>query len=106
MFTNFKEFENVDPLTFFELISSPPTRGHSLKIVRPRCRLDVRKFSFAHKVEDMWNSLDELKELLHVIPLTVSRMDYGFDTFLYGRGFISFSASFPRNYYTILRLGG
>ena len=43
---------------FFEL-STAPTRGHSLKIVEPRCRLDVRKFSSAHRVVDIWNSLED-----------------------------------------------
>ena len=38
----FKGYENVDPLTFFEL-STAPIRGHSSKIVNPRCRLDVKK---------------------------------------------------------------
>ena len=30
-----------------------------MKIVKPRCRLDVRKFSFAHRVVEMWNNLDD-----------------------------------------------
>ena len=47
----------MDPFTFFER-STAPTRGHSLKIVDPKCRLDVRKFSFVHRVVEMWNSLD------------------------------------------------
>ena len=36
----FKGFDNLDPFTFFEL-STAPTRGHSLKLVKPRCRLVV-----------------------------------------------------------------
>ena len=51
-------FENLDPLTFFEL-STAPTRGRSLKLVKPGCQLDVRKFSFAHRVVEMWNSLND-----------------------------------------------
>ena len=35
------------------------TRGHSSKVVKPRCRLDTRTFSFAHRVVDSWNGLDE-----------------------------------------------
>jgi len=54
----FKGFDNLDPLLFFEL-NNAPTRGHSLKLVKPRRRLDVRKYSFAHRVVDVWNSLDE-----------------------------------------------
>ena len=43
---------------FFELITAP-TRGHSLKLVKPRCRLDVRKFSFEHRLVEKRNSLDD-----------------------------------------------
>jgi len=43
---------------FFEL-KTGPTRGHSLKLVKPRSHLDVRKYSFAHQVVDVWNSLDD-----------------------------------------------
>jgi len=41
----FKSFDNLDPLMFFEL-NTARTRGHSLKLVEARCRLDVRKYSF------------------------------------------------------------
>jgi len=43
---------------FFEF-HTVPTKGHSLKLVKPRCRLAVRKYSFAHRVVDLWNSLDD-----------------------------------------------
>ena len=48
----------MDPFTFFEL-GTAPTRGHSLKLVKASCQLDVRKFSFAHRVVEMWNSLND-----------------------------------------------
>jgi len=48
----------LDPNIFFEL-NQAHTRGHSLKLIKPRCRLDIRKFSFAHRIIDVWNSLDE-----------------------------------------------
>ena len=35
------------------------TRDHSLKVVKPRCRLDIRKFSFVHHIVGIWNGLDE-----------------------------------------------
>jgi len=46
-FKIFKGFENLDPCMFFRL-STAPTRGHSLKLIKPRCHLHVRKYSFAH----------------------------------------------------------
>jgi len=30
-----------------------------LKLVKPRCHLDFRKYSFAHRVINIWNSLDD-----------------------------------------------
>jgi len=53
-----KGLNNLDPLMFFEL-NPAPARGNSLKLVKPRCCLDVIKYSFAYRVVDIWNSLDE-----------------------------------------------
>jgi len=47
-------FENLNPCSFFTL-STAPTRDHSIKLVKPR----RNKFSFAHRIIDIWNSLDE-----------------------------------------------
>jgi len=35
------------------------TRKHSFKLVKPRCHLDIRKFSFARRVVDIRNSLND-----------------------------------------------
>ena len=37
--------------------STSVTRGHNLKLLKPQCSLDVRKYSFAYRVIDIWNSL-------------------------------------------------
>ena len=58
VFKIFKGFDNLDSSMFFEL-GNEHTRGHSLKLVKPRCHLDIRKFSFAHRVVDTWNSLND-----------------------------------------------
>ena len=55
-----------------------------MKLVKPRCRLDVRKFSFAHRVVEMWNSLDDSIVACDSINSFKNRLD----KFLYGRGFI------------------
>jgi len=36
------------------------TRGHSLKSVNNRCHYDLRKFSFAPRIVNVWNSLPEI----------------------------------------------
>ena len=43
----------------FELCENTITRGHSLKIVKHRCRLDIRKYFYTNRVIDVWNSLPE-----------------------------------------------
>jgi len=35
------------------------TRGHSLKLVHPRCHYDLRKYSFTVRIVNLWNSLPE-----------------------------------------------
>ena len=79
----FKGFDNLDPLLFFEL-NTAPTRSHSLKLVKPRCRLEVRKYSFAHRVIDIWNSLDDNTIACDSLNGFKNRID----KFLIGRGFI------------------
>ena len=48
----------VDASTFLTQ-SNAQTRGHLLKLFKPSCRLDGRKFSFSHRVVDAWNGLNE-----------------------------------------------
>ena len=38
----------------------PLTRGHSLKLVNNRYHYDLRKFSFAPRIVNAWNSLPEI----------------------------------------------
>jgi len=35
------------------------TRGHSTKIAKSRCRLDMRRYIFSKCVIDRWNRLDQ-----------------------------------------------
>ena len=35
------------------------TRGHGKKLKKERCVRDVRKYSFPHRVVDVWNGLSE-----------------------------------------------
>jgi len=46
-FLRFKGSENLDPCMFFRL-NTAPTGGHSLKLIKPRCHLDVRKNILLH----------------------------------------------------------
>lgn len=45
--------------SFFDLNRFDKTRGHSLKLVKHRCRTDLRRHFFSERVVNRWNSLDE-----------------------------------------------
>ena len=83
MFKILKGFAALDPSTFFDP-NKAHTRGHSLTLIKPRCCLDVRQFSFAHRVIDIWNSSDD-----NIIACdSINGFNNRIDIFLHGQGFI------------------
>ena len=44
---------------FYKITTTSRTRGHSFKLEKPRCNLDIRKYCFSNRVVDIWNSLPE-----------------------------------------------
>ena len=59
VFKLFKGFTDVSYSRFFQLAKDSRTRGHTLKICKPRCKTDLRRYFFACKVINRWNSLPE-----------------------------------------------
>ena len=58
----FKMFIGVSSVRFdsiFELSTNRNTRGHTLKVVKHRSRLDLRKYFFSEHVISRWNSLEQ-----------------------------------------------
>ena len=51
--------ERVDSGKFFKLSTNTKTRGHSKKLLKPRCRLDIRKNIFSQRIVNDWNSLPQ-----------------------------------------------
>jgi len=45
--------------SLFERSTLSATRGHSVKLVKVRCKLDLRKYFFCERVIDHWNQLSE-----------------------------------------------
>jgi len=81
IFEIFKGFDDLDPNIIFEL-SQAHTRGYSLKLIKPICRLDTRKLSFEHRVNDVWKSLDKCD--------SINGFKNRIHKCLHGQGFISF----------------
>ena len=50
-------YEDVDRNMFFKLKEGSRTRGHKAALVKEQCRLDMRKYSFSHRVINEWNKL-------------------------------------------------
>ena len=83
MFKILKGYDNIDSSKFFEL-NNTHTRGHSLKVYKPRCHLDSRKFAFSHRVVNVWNNLDD-----NIIACdSINGFKNRIDKYLKGRGFI------------------
>ena len=57
VFKPVKDIDNAEQCLFFQSTSEMRTMCHMFKFFLPRCRPNVRKFSFSHRVVSEWNSL-------------------------------------------------
>jgi hypothetical protein len=51
--------ENIDRNEIFTCSETTRTRGHNMKLYLPKVRLNIRKFSFSHRVINEWNQLPQ-----------------------------------------------
>jgi len=51
------------------------TRGHSLKLIHPRCHYDLRKYSFTVRIVNLWNSLPENAISANTVNTFKNRLD-------------------------------
>ena len=80
----FMGFTGVDVGVFFDLAVMEGLRGHSRKLGKRGCRLDVRKNFFSNRVVNAWNELPEeivMSDSLHKFKKLL-------DKFLDGRGMV------------------
>jgi len=59
VFRMYKGWSVISFDSMFTFSDNTRMRGHSAKIVKNRCRLDVRRHFFCKRVIDRWNSLDQ-----------------------------------------------
>ena len=74
-------------INFYHLtisLNNMSTRGHNLKLHKPACKHDFRKFFFTQRVIDLWNKLPASVVNCDSVNLFKSRIDYYFSI----RGFI------------------
>ena len=56
----FKIIKGIDKINIEDIgwkINKRRTRGHNLKILKQRCRLDIRKHFFTQRIVSFWNEL-------------------------------------------------
>jgi len=59
------QYSGIECEKLFERVEDSQTRGHSLKLNKFRCKLDLRKYFFSERIVDHWmNSLDEVMQLV------------------------------------------
>ena len=49
VFKILNEYENIDRNMYFSLKKDSRTRGHEVKLVKDRCRFDIRKYCFSQR---------------------------------------------------------
>ena len=42
---------------YFRMTNQVYTRGHNFKIYKPQAKLDIKKYSFSHRIIEHWNKL-------------------------------------------------
>jgi hypothetical protein len=52
-------YDNEVTEGIFDLDPNTRTRGHSKKIKKKFCRINLRKFSFTNRIVDLWNTLPQ-----------------------------------------------
>ena len=70
VFKILKGFVKVDPATHFSM-SDRRSRGHTLKLEKPKARLELRRRFFSNRVIDAWNSLPAIG---HMVEATSTNM--------------------------------
>ena len=60
VFKILKGISKLDSASWFQLANNSRTRGHKLKLIKKRSRLDIRKHFFSQRVVNDWNSLPEI----------------------------------------------
>jgi hypothetical protein len=52
-------YDNEVAEGIFDLDPNTRTRGHSKKIKKKFCKINLRKFSFTNRIVDLWNTLPQ-----------------------------------------------
>ena len=68
-------YEDVDRNMFFKLKEGSRTRGHKAALVKEQCRLDMRKYSFSHRVINEWNKLPNYCVTANRVNMFKNRID-------------------------------
>jgi len=72
------KLNSIQSADLFELSTVTATRGHSYKLYKPRCTVNVRVNFFACRVVNFWNSLPDFVSFVSLYTFKRSLMDVDF----------------------------
>ena len=82
----FKMSKNSDVFnSMFKLRRSESLRGNKLAVLKTRCKLNIRKHFFNHRVVDVWNQLPDsviLSNSLNSFKNSLDRINYYADNYV------------------------
>lgn len=70
-----KGIDRIDPEVFFQAPGREGSRGHTMKLFKPRGRLEARRNVFSVRVVDDWNCLSETVVQARTLEVFKSRLD-------------------------------
>ena len=76
--------EKVEASKLFEMRQPGRTRGHTMKIFKPRARLLTRQRFFSIREIDMWNRLPQNVADANTVPQFKARLDQHWNSLGYG----------------------
>ena len=79
------DFTNVQMGTAFNLNTTQFTRGHSFKLVKSRCNLELRRHFFTNRVVNQWNSLPSYVVCVPTVNSFKSKLDNYWNSIRYGQ---------------------
>ena len=75
VFKLIKGFDKVDYKHFFQLSTDRRTRGHKLRLVKVRSRLEIRRNFFSQRVVNSWNELPDIVVEAETVNSFKNRLD-------------------------------
>ena len=71
----FQGIDNISPECFYDISDNSTTRGHQRKIMNGRYNKSIKKYSFAYRVVNEWNVLNNDVVMAHNLNIFKSKLN-------------------------------